>query len=309
MFFRAIIGNSGANTWSDYGYALMLAGGLTLFSASDVANTTSRGSNLKHQLVGMSMLVGSVCCDALAPNLQERLLRKLGQPKTAVVLNTNALSATLTAAIWIPSGEAVAVRAWFANHRSALRILLAQSVAGYLGVLAYLGCIRYAGSKATVLVTTARKMFTIALSYAAFSTSGVFTLKHALGLSLAVIGMTGSAFREAVQLQSPLPFKAGDAVSNGGKATIGGVSESSATPPDEAPNGESDAVPLSVHAGASADVESANGHGSPPPGVSSATMMRRQLVVSQPMYRRSNGDSACAPGAPYKGLDKGLDCT
>jgi len=297
MFFRAIIGNSGANTWSDYGYALMLAGGLTLFSASDVANTTSRGSNLTHQLVGMSMLVGSVCCDALAPNLQERLLRKLGQPKTAVVLNTNALSATLTAAIWIPSGEAVAVRAWFANHRSALRILLAQSVAGYLGVLAYLGCIRYAGSKATVLVTTARKMFTIALSYAAFSTSGVFTLKHALGLSLAVIGMTGSAFREAVQLQSPLPVKA-DAVSNTGKVTIVGVSETSAAPPDEVPNGESEAVPLSVHAGAAADVESANGHGLPPPGVSSATVMRRQLVASQPMYRRSNGDSTSAPGAP-----------
>jgi hypothetical protein len=198
MFFRAILGNSGANSWADYGYAVMLGLGLALFSASDVANTSSRGSDTAHQLIGMAMLLGSVCCDAMAPNLQERLLRKLGQPRPAVVLNTNALSALLTAAVWFPTGEAAAVHVWFGSHRSALRILLLQSVVGYLGVLSYLGCIRHAGSKATVLVTTARKMCTIFLSYSIFSDSGVFTPRHGLGLLMAVGGMTGSALRVAV---------------------------------------------------------------------------------------------------------------
>lgn len=290
MFFRAILGNSGANGWADYAYALMLAGGLTLFSASDVANTSSRGSNLAHQLLGMAMLIGSVCCDAIAPNLQERLLRKLGQPKTAVVLNTNALSAALTAAVWVPSGEAVAVRAWFANHRSALRLLLAQSVAGYFGVLAYLGCIRHAGSKATVLVTTARKMVTILLSYWLFTTSGAFTLKHALGLTLAVVGMTGSSLREAVQMKSEAVAAAAAATMEKQGADAGGtVMDEIAGSPCEAPYADVDGVPLSVPAGAG-DVEAANGgHG--PPGVSSATVMRRQLAASQPMHRRSNGAS------------------
>ena len=56
------------------------------------------------------------------------------------------------------------------------------------------------GSKATVLVTTARKMFTIALSFCLFSASP-FTLQHAIGLSIAVAGMTGSAVRETTQQQ------------------------------------------------------------------------------------------------------------
>jgi hypothetical protein len=56
------------------------------------------------------------------------------------------------------------------------------------------------GSKATVLVTTARKMFTIALSFCLFSASP-FTLQHAVGLTIAVAGMTGSAVRETTQQQ------------------------------------------------------------------------------------------------------------
>jgi hypothetical protein len=142
------------------------------------------------------MLLGSISCDAVAPNLQERLLRRFAQPKGAVVLHTNWLSAALTAAIWLPSGEARAAAAYLSTHTHALKVLLLQSVAGYLGVLSYLGCIRYAGSKATVLVTTARKMFTIALSFCLFSASP-FTAQHGIGLAIAVAGMTGSAVRES----------------------------------------------------------------------------------------------------------------
>jgi hypothetical protein len=147
-------------------------------------------------MAGVAMLLGSISCDAVAPNLQERLLRRFAQPKGAVVLHTNWLSAALTAAIWLPSGEARAAAAYLSTHTHALKVLLLQSLAGYLGVLSYLGCIRYAGSKATVLVTTARKMFTIALSFCLFSASP-FTAQHGIGLAIAVAGMTGSAVRES----------------------------------------------------------------------------------------------------------------
>ena len=49
-------------------------------------------------------------------------------------------------------------------------------------------------------MTTARKMFTIALSFCLFSASP-FTLQHAVGLSIAVAGMTGSAVRETFTQQ------------------------------------------------------------------------------------------------------------
>ena len=226
MFFRALLGNAGANSWGDYGYAAALALGLTLFSAGDVAGDVAgkageeRAQALRSQAAGIIMLLGSVSCDAVAPNLQERLLRRFAQPKRAVVLHTNWLSAVLTAAVWLPSGEARAsLRYLRANPRPA-RVLALQSLAGYAGVLSYLGCIRYAvrqctdvvaaddpeltrsrqGSKATVLVTTARKMFTIALSFCLFSASP-FTLQHAVGLTIAVAGMTGSAVRETTTQQ------------------------------------------------------------------------------------------------------------
>ena len=313
MFFRAILGNSGANSWADYGYAIMLGLGLALFSASDVANTSSRGSDTAHQLVGMAMLLGSVCCDAMAPNLQERLLRKLGQPRPAVVLNTNALSALLTAAVWFPTGEAAAVHAWFGTHRSALRILLLQSVVGYLGVLAYLGCIRHAGSKATVLVTTARKMCTIFLSYSIFSDSGVFTPRHGLGLLMAVGGMTGSALREAVQMKTdaaaaavaaagaataaggagaPTTGTAGDASPpGGGRGTSGGGAGAAGEGRGGGGIDGGDGVPVpgSGAIGAGGDVESA----------SSGTMMRRLLGSSSQApggVRRSAGSSSTLAG-------------
>ena len=46
-----------------------------------------------------------------------------------------------------------------------------------------------------MLVTTARKVFTIALSFCLFS-SNAFTAQHAVGLLIATAGMTGSAVRE-----------------------------------------------------------------------------------------------------------------
>lgn len=195
IFFRAILGNASANSWADYGYGLALAVGLALFSFSDVAGSVGSRAEATEQLKGCLMLVASVCLDAVAPNLQERLLRRFAQPRSAVVFNTNALSGVLTAGLWLPSGEAVASVRYLSANTHALKALLLQSLAGYLGIVAYLGCIKHAGSKATVLVTTARKLFTIALSYSVFSGSA-FTGRHALGLAVAVWGMTGSALRE-----------------------------------------------------------------------------------------------------------------
>jgi len=195
---------------------LLLALGLTLFSLAE-SGSGSVYLPGRAELLGTLMLTGSVCCDAVCPNLQERLLRRFAQPRSRVVMRANALSAVLTASAWLGSGEAALARAYLHARPAKARLLLLQSLAGYAGVLAYLGCIRHAGSKATVLVTTARKLFTIAMSYVLFM-NHAFTLSHGLGLVMAVVGMAGSALQE----MRPDPAAAAAAAGGGG----GGKGES-----------------------------------------------------------------------------------
>jgi hypothetical protein len=53
-------------------------------------------------------------------------------------------------------------------RRRAALLLLLQSVAGYLGILSYLETVRRFGPKVTTIVTSSRKLFTIALSSVLF---------------------------------------------------------------------------------------------------------------------------------------------
>jgi hypothetical protein len=63
MFFRALLGNSGANTWADYGFAAALAIGLTLFSAGDASAAASAAE---------ARWRGGACGGGVAPALRWR---------------------------------------------------------------------------------------------------------------------------------------------------------------------------------------------------------------------------------------------
>ena len=165
----------------------------------------SRGAAaLRSSLAGCALLVGAVCVDAALPNVQQRLLQDLQRPKGEVVFHTNWISALLTLAAAVATGELGRAIPFFRAHRATLALLLVQSAAGFSGILAYLECVRRFGSKATAVVTSCRKLFTILLSAAAFAhpLNGF----HAIGAAAVVGGVLLDANAERAAAKALLPL-------------------------------------------------------------------------------------------------------
>lgn len=102
MAFRAVMGNTGSNTWREYVYALCVCAGVAVFTMADQAKSSQARAHHRHSqahsqpansqppladscprriqvtahVIGLLMLTGSVCADAIAPNLQVRALRR-----------------------------------------------------------------------------------------------------------------------------------------------------------------------------------------------------------------------------------------
>ena len=146
----------------EYGYMLLVACGLVVFFlAASVAA-------LHSSLTGVALLAVAVLSDSMLPNVQQRLLRELNRPKAEVVYHTNWISALLTLGYITYTGELQAALSFLRVRRRVALLLLLQSGAGYLGILSYLETVRRFGPKATTIVTSSRKLFTIALSSVLF---------------------------------------------------------------------------------------------------------------------------------------------
>ena len=109
-----------------------------------------------------------VLADSMLPNVQQQLLRDLNRPKAEVVYHTNWISALLTLSYITYTGELHAALVFLRVRRRVAGLLLLQSAAGYLGILSYLETVRRFGPKVTTIVTSSRKLFTIALSSVLF---------------------------------------------------------------------------------------------------------------------------------------------
>ena len=150
-------------TPAEYAYMLMVVFGLAAFLLAG----GSTGS-LSASTAGIALLSLAVLADSLVPNLQQKLLQGIGRPKQEMVFHTNWCSAVLTAGYAVATGEFSAALAYLGRKPRIAGLLLLQSVAGYLGILTYLETVKRFGSKVTVVVTSCRKLFTIALSSLAF---------------------------------------------------------------------------------------------------------------------------------------------
>lgn len=185
-------------TPAEYAYMLMVMFGLAAFLLAG----GSTGS-LSASAAGIALLSLAVLADSLVPNLQQKLLQGNGRPKQEMVFHTNWCSAVLTAGYAVATGEFSAALAYLGRKPRITGLLLLQSIAGCkpsafelenlslsqsalpslafqtdvptsnrgvadLGILAYLETVKRFGSKVTVVVTSCRKLFTIALSSLAF---------------------------------------------------------------------------------------------------------------------------------------------
>ena len=153
-------------------------------------------------LPGVALLSLAVLSDSLVPNVQQTLL--LTRPKHEMIFHTNWISALLTLAAAVATGELGRAIPFFRAHRATLALLLVQSAAGFGGILAYLECVRRFGSKATAVVTSCRKLFTILLSAAAFAhpLNGF----HAIGAAAVVGGVLLDANAERAAAKALLPL-------------------------------------------------------------------------------------------------------
>ena len=171
---------------SEYACMLLVVGGLAAFLLA-----TSSGS-LAASLPGVALLTIGVLSDSLVPNVQQKLLTT--RPMHELVFHSNWISAAITLVYMGFTGEALTAWLFLKRRPRVLALLLLQSIAGYLGILAYLQTVRGHGSKVTVLVTSCRKLFTIGLSSLAFGHP--LTGYHIAGVSGVFVGVVLNAFRE-----------------------------------------------------------------------------------------------------------------
>ena len=173
---------------SEYVYMLLVVGGLCTFLLA----TASGATQLTASLVGVVLLGLAVLADSLVPNVQQKLLAT--RPKQELIFHTNWMSAVLTFAYMLTTGEAALALAFLARRPRVLPLMLLQALAGYLGILSYLQAVTSFGSKVTVLVTSCRKVFTIGLSAVVFHHA--LSYYHIVGVSAVFLGVLLNAERE-----------------------------------------------------------------------------------------------------------------
>lgn len=172
----------------EYGFMMLVALGLITFFLAG-----ARGA-LESSLVGVALLVGSVVCDSLVPNVQQRLLQDLKLPKGLVVFHTNWISALLTLIYICVTGELFAAVTFLRRRRRVIQLMLLQAVAGYFGIIAYLETVSRFGSKVTTVVTSCRKLFTILLSSILFAHA--LSGYHLLGVLSVFAGVILNSFSD-----------------------------------------------------------------------------------------------------------------
>lgn len=178
MVVRVLIGNTSSYTPTDYGFAAMLCAGLAVFSLGD-----SKESGVRFEMVGVALLLTSVCCDSIVPNLQERLLRRYGLSQSTLTFHTNWVSIIITLSFIVWSGEFEDAYYYLQEREDACWALFIISLVGFGGIQFYLLLIAHAGSTATLIVTSVRKMITIALSFGVVARKP-FNWMHACGMLL-----------------------------------------------------------------------------------------------------------------------------
>ena len=179
---------------SEYGFMLLVVLGLAAFLLASSAAATAKAAQHGASVAGVALLAIAILADSLVPNLQQKLLQGAGRPKQEMIFHTNWCSALMTLAYALATGEAALAAPYLARRPRVLGLLLLQSVAGYLGIVTYLETVKRYGSKVTVVVTSCRKLFTIALSSLAFHHP--LTGFHLAGIAAVFLGVLLNAERE-----------------------------------------------------------------------------------------------------------------
>ena len=172
---------------AEYAAAAVLCCGLALMSLADYFDESSDLASRAKMVTGVQLLLVAIVCDALVPNLQERLLAQLHITMDAMVFYSNLCALCILGVTIAFSGELALAIAFCAANPVVWTILACQAIFGYCGLCCYLAIIRSAGGVMGVVTTSARKGLTLLLSFITFAKP--FGIPHAAGLMLLVLGI------------------------------------------------------------------------------------------------------------------------
>lgn len=216
----------------EYASALLLSAGAAGFCINanegnadttepDVADD-SPSSSMGSHLVGLGLLTTSVVCDAIVPNIQEKLMHGTttgAQPQTnnssndvemkslikngnenqsisntqkglsslSLMVNTNAIGFTLLLLSTILSSSFITIISNIIKHPHYLLLLLTVGIGLGAAVLSYTELIRRSGPAVAVAVATLRKVVTVVLSYIIFPKA--MSWVHAVSSGLVLLGL------------------------------------------------------------------------------------------------------------------------
>ena len=186
------------HTALQYTAALVMGLGLACLTAADVFNSkqsipldhSQHNPAWKEELgpfIGPILLTISTVFDSIVPNLQEQLLQKHRVKTSEMILVSNIVMCFVLLAWTMYSGELILAITYCIQHRDASLMLLLQGLCAYLGLKCYLSIIRDYGGVIAVLITNARKVLTISLSFMLFKKA--FNERHLIGLILVFVGV------------------------------------------------------------------------------------------------------------------------
>lgn len=183
----------------EYISAVLLVLGLIIFTLADAQ--TSPNFNI----CGVFMVCGALILDAFLGNLQEAIFTM--NPTTTqmeMLFCSTAVGLPFLIPPMILTGELFTAWGSCLQHPYIYVVLIFEAMATFVGQLSVLCLIAIFGAATTAMVTTARKAFTLLLSYLIFTKP--MTEKHATGLLLIAMGivlrMVPNPMPNSVRIQS-----------------------------------------------------------------------------------------------------------
>ncbi|KAJ7515911.1 hypothetical protein O6H91_22G034200 [Diphasiastrum complanatum] len=170
-------------SFHEYASAVMLVLGLVIFTLAD-AHTSPNFS-----IFGVVMVVGALVLDSFVGNLQEAIFTM--NPATSqmeMLFCSTAVGLPFLIPPMVLTGELFRAWASCSKHWYVYLVLIFEAMATLIGQLSVLSLIALFGAATTAMVTTARKAFTLLLSYIIFTKP--LSEQHVTGLLLILMGIT-----------------------------------------------------------------------------------------------------------------------
>ena len=176
----------------DYVFAFSMCFGLSGFAYVTSTKTNSKTTNYQtSSLFGMLLLVFAITLDAIAPNIQERVMRK-GHSPFYTMGNVNFYSSIISFSIFIISNGVSDIINSLLSQPDIFLMTIFCASSTFVGVSCYLKLVKLIGGVNTTIVSTLRKVFTIILSFLFFPKP--FGIYHFIYASLVFVPLFAGAY-------------------------------------------------------------------------------------------------------------------